>query len=75
MHTQFHSCSGMGGLTMPMVREGERAEVVVNEREDYIGRENVTLVGGIPVMSVTTNRDNGQDVAVYPPTAFGGSGA
>lgn len=75
VHTRFHSCSGMAGLTMPMLREGESAEVTVNEREDYIGSEDVQMADGVPVMNVTVTRDNGQDVAVYAPTAYGGSRA
>jgi hypothetical protein len=72
---RFHNCSSMSGLTMPMLREGERAKVEVNEREDYIGAEDVQLVDGVPVMNVTVTRDSGQDVAVYAPTAHGGSHA
>lgn len=71
-HSRFHSCPGMGGLTMPMIREGDRVKVVINEREDYIGKEEVQYVDGVPVMNVTTVRDDGQDVAVYAPTAHGG---
>lgn len=69
---RFHHCSSMGGLTMPMLREGERAKVTVNEREDYIGAEDVQLAGGRPVMNVTVVRDDGEDVAVFAPTAHGG---
>ena len=72
-HTRFHPCSAMGGLTMPMLREGDRAKVTVNAREDYVGDEDVQYDGdGRPVMNVTVTRDNGQDVAVYAPTAHGG---
>lgn len=72
---RFHHCSSMAGLTMPMLREDEQAKVTVNAREDYIGKEDVQLVDGVPVMNVTVTRDNGQDVAVYAPTARGGSDA
>lgn len=69
-HSRFHHCSGMAGLTMPMVREGESVKVEVHEREDYIGREQVQLADGRPVMNVTTTRDDGEDVAVFAPTAL-----
>lgn len=71
-HTRMHSCPRFGGLTMPMVREGDRADVRVNEREDYVGREIVATADGRPVMSVTTEYPDGRtDVAVYAPTAHG----
>lgn len=69
---RFHNCSAMFGLTMPMLREGEAAKVTVSEREDYINGEDVQLVDGVPVMNVTVDRDSGQDVVVYAPTAHGG---
>ena len=69
-HTRFHPCAGMGGLSMPMVPSDERTKVTVHEREDYIGNETVTTVGGRPIMSVTTERaDGSNDVVVYAPRA------
>lgn len=71
-HTRMHACSGLGGLSAPMVREGERVKVVVNEREDYIGAEDVQLADGRPVMNVSTERPDGSnDLVVYAPTAYG----
>jgi hypothetical protein len=69
-HTRFHACSGLGGLTAPMVREGDRVHVVVNEREDYVGTEDVQYADGRPIQSITTEHPDGHtDVAVYAPTA------
>lgn len=70
-HTRFHACPSLGGLTAPMVREGERVNVVVHEREDYVGREDVQYDGdGRPVMSVSVERGDGSnDLHVYAPTA------
>ncbi len=69
-HTRMHNCAGLGGLSVPMVPAGVRAEHRAVEREDYIGREHVRLDGhGRPVMSVLTVRDEGQDCTVYAPTA------
>jgi len=69
-HTPFHPCRGLrGGLTSPMVPAGTRAKVEAREREDYIGNELVQLHNGRPVMSVVVTRDDGQDCAVFAPTA------
>lgn len=69
-HSRMHNCRGLAGLSVPMVPAGTRGEHRVNEREDYIGTERVQLNGhGRPVMNVTTVRDDGQDVAIYAPTA------
>lgn len=69
-HTPFHPCPGLrAGLTAPMIPAGTKAKVVVNEREDYVGDELVQLHHGRPVMNVVTVRDDGQDCAVFAPTA------
>lgn len=73
---RFHPCSGLGGINAPMVLEGERSEVVVIEREDWIGRELVQYDdNGRPVMAVETRRwDGSNDVMVNAPTAQGAGG-
>lgn len=69
-HSRFHKCRGLKGLTAPMVPAGTKAKVEAKEREDYVGKENVTTDGdGQPVMSVVTTRNDGQDCAVYAPCA------
>lgn len=68
-HSRFHACPGLKGLTAPMVPRGTKAKVTAHEREDYIGNEQVQLHEGRPVMSVVTERDDGQDVVVFAPTA------
>lgn len=69
-HTRFHPCRGLAGLTAPMVRDGVRCKVQAVERGDYVRGELVQTDGnGRPVMSVVTTRDDGNDVAVYAPTA------
>lgn len=67
-HTRFHTCRS-NGLTMPFVEEGVRCKVEVNERDDYVGDELVTVneATGRPVMNVVTTRDDGNDLAVYAP--------
>lgn len=68
-HTRFHYCRKLG-LTAPMVEAGIKAKVETVERGDYIGREMVQMnADGRPVMAVVTTRDDGQDCAVYAPTA------
>lgn len=69
-HTRFHSCAGLRGLTAPMVPAGTRCKVEAVERQDYTNGDHVTLDGeGRPVMAVVTTRDDGNDVAMYAPTA------
>lgn len=70
-HTRFHSCRALGGLTMPMIKKGTKANIYLREREDYVGDESVPMVGGRPIMSVVTEREDGQDVAVFAPIAKG----
>jgi hypothetical protein len=73
-HTRMHPCAGLGGITVPMVPAGTRAEHRLVEREDYVGAERVRLLDGRPLMNVTTVRDEGQDCTVYAPTAVGHAG-
>jgi hypothetical protein len=67
-HSKFHRCRAAFGLTAPLVEKGVRAKVEFVAREDYIGKDVVTMDGnGRPVMSVVTTRENGQDTAVFAP--------
>lgn len=69
-HTRFHACKGLKGITAPMLPAGTKAKVTAVEREDYIGNEDVQLSPeGRPVMSVVTEREDGNDVVVFAPTA------
>lgn len=69
--TRYHTCPKLRGLSVPMLLEGVNAKIVLQEREDYIGRETVQLdpERGRPVMAINTVRDNGNDVVVLAPTA------
>lgn len=72
LHTRFHSCRGLRGLTAPMVPAGTRCKIEAVEREDYAGRDIPQLDGeGRPVMAVVTTREEGQDCAVLAPVAIG----
>lgn len=74
VHTRFHACKALGGLDAPMVPRGVKADVRVHERQDYIGTEDVPLVDGRPIAAVETVRDDGNDMAVYAPTAYAHGG-
>lgn len=66
----MHRCRYGSGALTPLLRKGEHAKIEVVERQDYIGREKVFLDhNGRPIMSVVTTRDDGQDCAVFAPTA------
>ena len=69
--TRFHACARMRGLSVPFVLAGVSAKLVLNEREDYVGRDKVQLdpERRRPIMNITTVRDDGQDVVVFAPTA------
>lgn len=68
---RFHHCPGMAGMLTPMVLEGSRVKITANEREDYIGTEDVQLdENGRPVMNITTERPDGStDVVAFAPCA------
>jgi hypothetical protein len=69
-HSRFHTCPKMGNLTAPMLPAGTKAKVTAHERDDYVGNDIVRLNDdGRPVMSITTEREDGQDVVVFAPTA------
>ena len=70
VHSRFHGCRGMRGLSIAMVPAGTKGKVVAVERQDYIGKELVQMDGeNRPIMSVVTERDEGIDCVVYAPTA------
>jgi len=72
VHSRFHSCKGLKGLTAPMVPANTKCKVEAIERGDYIGREITRKDGdGRPIMSVITTRDDGQDCTVFAPQARG----
>jgi hypothetical protein len=75
VRNRFHTCPKLRGLAAPMLPKGVKAKVEVREREDYVNGETVQLdpEQKRPVMSVVTTRDDGQDVAVFAPTATGRS--
>lgn len=76
IHTRFHSCRGLRGLTAPMVPAGTKCKIEAKEREDYVGKEIVQYDGNNrPIQSVVTTRDEGMDCAVLAPVANTGGEA
>jgi hypothetical protein len=68
----MHQCPKLRGLVAPMVREDVRAQIVLNEREDYVGATHVQLdpERGRPVMNMRTEyADGSNDTIVYAPLA------
>jgi hypothetical protein len=57
-------------MLAPMVLEGADCKIEANEREDYLGTEDVRLdAEGRPIMNVTTTYADGHtDCVVFPPT-------
>lgn len=68
---RYHPCSGLGGITAPMIPAGSGARTRSVVREDYVGDEIVQYDWwGRPIMSVVTERPDGSnDVTVLAPTA------
>lgn len=71
-HSHFHQCAALKGAWAPFVQAGVRAALVVDYREDYVGKELVTYDGhGRPVTAIRTVRDDGEDCHVFVPCALG----
>jgi len=69
-HTRFHDCPTLMLNSVPMVPLGTKANLIVNYRQDYLGKDlAVTDDHGRVVMSITIERENGFDCTVYCPTA------
>ncbi len=74
-HVRYHTCPKLRMLSAPMLRAGVKARVTANEREDYEGADAGHVfhdVAGRPVMSIVTEREEGQDCIVFAATATGG---
>ena len=68
----MHPCPKLRGLSAPMVREDQSAQIVLHEREDYVGDTDVQLDPELnrPVMSMETKYADGHtDLRVYAPRA------
>lgn len=69
----MHACAGRAGMLLPMVPEGERSDVRLVERGDFLGSDAGkvrTDAEGRPWMRAEVERPSGQvDMWVYAPTA------
>lgn len=66
----LHSCPQLQGVMAPMVKQGVKARLKVNFREDFVKKDLVTTdANGRVVMSITTQRDDGEDLLVHSPCA------
>lgn len=64
----LHYCSALHNLLAPMVKKGVVARLRVNYREDYTYDDLVTTDDtGKVVMSITTERNDGEDLLVHSP--------
>ena len=69
---RMHQCPKLRGLVAPMMREDVQCEVVLNEREDYIGTTQVQRdpERKRPVMNMETRYADGHtDLTVFAPAA------
>ena len=72
---RMHQCPKLRGMIAPMVREDVKAEVVLHDREDYVGKRTghelqLDPEQGRPVMNMETRYADGHtDLTVYAPTA------
>lgn len=68
----MHPCKGLTLMVVPLVRAGTRAETRLIPREDYVGHDDVQRdAEGAVWMAAKTVRDDGEDLAVYAPCAWG----
>ena len=66
--TPLHRCKELHGAWVPFVAQGTEAHIRVNEREDYVGNDVPTTDSdGRPIMSVTTERKDGEDTHIFVP--------
>jgi hypothetical protein len=64
----LHYCAGLYGLLAPMVKKGVQARLRVNYREDYTHGDICTAdERGKVVMSITTQRNDGEDLVLHSP--------
>lgn len=70
-HTRMHACPKAGGMTVPMVQAGTPGKLIMHEREDYVGGEDVQHADdGRVFMAARVVGDDGEHLAVYAPTAY-----
>jgi hypothetical protein len=64
-HSPMHQCAALKGAWVPFVEHGVKARLRINEREDFVGDDIPwTDDEGRVIMSVTTQRDEGEDTHI-----------
>lgn len=67
--TPLHQCPVHHGAWVPFVPAGTKANLRINERQDYIGTDTPTTdEDGRIIQSVTTEREDGEDCHIFAPT-------
>lgn len=71
VRTPLHPCPAHANFRLPMMAEGERGDLRLHERDDYVGREDVqTDDDGRPIARAEiVHEDGSNDVWVYAPAA------
>lgn len=68
VQTPLHQCPAHHGAWVPFVPAGMKANLRINEREDYIGTDVPTTdAEGRIIQSVTTEREDGEDCHIFAP--------
>lgn len=71
--TPMHNCTAAALMSLPMIREGEKAAVRLIDREDYVGADNgkvrTDAEGRVFMRSEVEHADGHVDVCVYAPVA------
>lgn len=69
-HTPYHHCAKMRGVAIPFIEAHIKAALRLNEREDYLnGEDQPRDDQGRAVMSVTVQREDGEDCFAFAPSA------
>lgn len=68
--TPLHPCPAHNGVRLPMLAEGERGDLRLKVRDDYVGNEDVSYdEQGRPICAAEIVREDGNDVWAYAPAA------
>lgn len=67
--TPMHQCASHAGTWVPFVPAHDKGVLRIEERQDYIGPNSSVLfdANGRAIMSVYTQRDDGEDVHIHAP--------
>lgn len=73
----MHNCTAAALMSLPMIREGEHADVRLVPRDDYVGADHdqvrTDAEGRVFMRSEIERADGRTDVYVYAPVAVWGT--